>query len=89
MASLQRTNNISNANRIYPGQLLLVDGISSPPAGSTAAGRSVTPSQYRVRRGDTLEKIAGRFGISMRQLQQANRINNPHRIFLGQVLLIP
>ena len=83
MASLQRANNIPNANRIYPGQLLLVEG--SP----TGAFTSARPDRYRVKWGDTLEEIAGRFGISMRQLQQANQINNPHRIFLGQVLLIP
>ncbi|MEE2840495.1 MAG: LysM peptidoglycan-binding domain-containing protein, partial [Acidobacteriota bacterium] len=83
MASLQRANNIPNANRIYPGQLLLVEG------SSTGAATSARPDRYRVKWGDTLEEIAGRFGISMRQLQQANQINNPHRIFLGQVLLIP
>mgnify|MGYP002015172478 CR=1 FL=1 len=83
IASLQRANNIPNANRIYPGQLLLVEG--SP----TGAFTSARPDRYRVKWGDTLEEIAGRFGISMRQLQQANQINNPHRIFLGQVLLIP
>ena len=80
---LQQVNNIDNPHRIYPGQLLLVGG------NSTIAAGSARPEQYRVRRGDTLERIADRFGISIRQLQQANRISNPHRIFLGQVLLIP
>ena len=80
---LQRVNDIDNPHRIYPGQLLLVG------EGLTASGGSARPDQYRVRRGDTLEEIAGRFGISVRQLQQANRISNPHRILLGQLLLIP
>ena len=88
MRSLQRANNISNAHRIYPGQLLLVDGASSLAAGSTAAGSSARPNQYRVRRGDTLDKIAGRFAISMRQLQQVNNIDNPHRIYPGQLLQV-
>jgi len=86
MRSLQQANNISNAHRIYPGQLLLVDGASSLAAGSTAAGSSSRPSQYRVRRGDTLDKIAGRFAVSMRQLQQVNNLDNPHRIYPGQLL---
>ena len=75
--SLQRTNNIANPHRIYLGQLLLVSG--SPER----------PTQYRVKWGDTLIEIAGRFGVSMRQLQRTNQIDNPHRIYLGQVLLIP
>ncbi|MEE2822445.1 MAG: LysM peptidoglycan-binding domain-containing protein [Acidobacteriota bacterium] len=77
---LQQDNNISNANRIYPDQLLYVTGTTDNPS---------RPDQYQVRRGDTLERIATRFGISIWQLQQANHIKNPHRILRGQVLLIP
>ena len=88
MRSLQRANNISNAHRIYPGQLLLVDGSSTVAAGSTTAGSSARGSQYRVRRGDTLAKIAGRFDVSMQKLQQINDIDNPHRIYPGQLLLV-
>ena len=82
LRSLQRANGISNANRIYPGQLLMVDGGSV--ANSTAAGSLAGASQYQVRRGDTLDEIAGRLGVSIRQLQQVNDIDNPHRIYPGQ-----
>lgn len=77
VGNLQRVNNISNSNRIYPRQLLLVSGASQRPA------------QYRVRSGDTLIRIARQFDTSVRLLQRANQIDNPHRIHLGQVLLIP
>jgi len=77
VSTLQHSNNIPNPDRIYPGQLLLI---------SEASGR---PLQYRVRSGDTLTEIASRFGISFQQLQRVNQIDDPHRIFLGQVLLIP
>jgi len=88
MRSLQQANNISNAHRIYPGQVLLVDGAPSLAAASTAAENPARPSQYRVRRGDTLEKIAGQFAVSMRQLQEVNNIDNPHRIYPGQLLQV-
>lgn len=45
--------------------------------------------RYRVQRGDTLARIALRFGVSQRSLQGENRIANRNRIYLGQVLLLP
>ena len=77
VSTLQLANNLSNPDRIYPGQFLLV---------SEASER---PTQYRVRPGDTLIEIAMKFGTSLRQLQSMNLIDDPHLIFLGQVLLIP
>ncbi len=77
VSTLQQANNIRNPDRIYPGQLLSISEASQRPV------------QYRVRSGDTLTEIASRFGISFQQLQRVNQIDDPHRIFLGQVLLIP
>lgn len=77
VSTLQNANNIPNPDRIYPGQLLSISDASQRPL------------QYRVRSGDTLTEIASRFGISFQQLQQVNQIDDPHRIYLGQVLLIP
>jgi LysM repeat protein len=39
--------------------------------------------------GDTLFRIALRFGVPLRQIVQANGIFDPKRIFVGQVLNIP
>ncbi len=44
---------------------------------------------YRVRRGDTLSRIAEKFGTSAAALQRANRLRSVHRIHVGQRLLIP
>ncbi len=44
---------------------------------------------YTVRTGDTLYKIARRFGTSVESLLQANNIANPDVIYAGQVLTIP
>jgi membrane-bound lytic murein transglycosylase D len=45
--------------------------------------------RYRVKRGDTLGRIAQRHGISTRELQRANGIRSANRIRVGQVLEIP
>ncbi len=44
--------------------------------------------EYRVRRGDTLGKIASRFGVSLRKLKRVNGIRGS-LIRQGQVLIIP
>lgn len=43
---------------------------------------------YRVARGDTLSRIALRYGSSVNELQHINRLSG-HRIFVGQTLRIP
>lgn len=51
------------------------------------------PSQcnvtYRVKRGDSLSKIAQHFRVPVHQLAQVNGIRNVNRIIAGQVLCIP
>lgn len=44
---------------------------------------------YKVRRGDTLSKIASRHRVSVAAIQSANRIRNVHRLSVGQELMIP
>ncbi|WP_420642354.1 LysM peptidoglycan-binding domain-containing protein [Candidatus Leptofilum sp.] len=45
---------------------------------------------YRVVWGDTLSRIANRFGVSLAEILQANpQISNPNLIFVGQELEIP
>jgi LysM repeat protein len=59
-------------------------------ATAVAAGpAAVMASSYVVRPGDTLTDIALRHGTSVRQLAQANHIQNPNYIKVGQLLSIP
>jgi LysM repeat protein len=74
-----------NPNVLYPGQVLHIPG--------GGGGTPVTPSPggktYTVQRGDTLFRIAVRFGTTVFALQSANNIANPNFIYPGQVLTVP
>lgn len=50
---------------------------------------SGTAGTYVVRPGDTLSAIAGRHGVSVRELARANGITDPNRVFAGQRLTVP
>jgi membrane-bound lytic murein transglycosylase D len=44
---------------------------------------------HTVRRGETLSKIAGRYGVRQRELVALNNLRSRHRIRAGQVLRLP
>lgn len=78
---LVRLNNIKNPNLIYVGQRLLIT-VSDNPNESKEVN-------YTVKRGDTLWKIANRYGITVSELVKINNIKNPNLIFVGQSLRVP
>ena len=49
----------------------------------------VCDETYKVKRGDSLSEIAKWYGVSVHQLQKANGIKNPNRIYAGQIICIP
>jgi hypothetical protein len=44
---------------------------------------------YVVQQGDTLAAIAQRYGVTVAAIQEANGIEDPDEIIIGQVLVIP
>lgn len=46
------------------------------------------PTRYKVRRGDTLGKIADRFGSSLESLAKRNKLRKPYRLQVGQTLVV-
>jgi len=48
-----------------------------------------TAGMYRVRQGDTLAAIASQLDVSMEDLIEVNKIENPNALSVGQLLIIP
>lgn len=61
---------------------------SSTPT-PTASPSPTPPRTYVVQKGDTLNEIAARFGVSVRDLMERNGITDPTKLQIGQVLIIP
>lgn len=79
---LASVNGISNPNYIRSGRHLYVPCVAPappPPAGC----------YYRVRYGDTLLRIALRYGTSVWYLASINHIVNVNRIYAGTWLRVP
>lgn len=91
---LASLNDISNPNRIYVGQRLLVRQQTSSQTNTnntnTSSNTTNTSSSatgtYTVQSGDTLSGIANKFGTNYESLANLNNISNPNRIYVGQVL---
>ena len=80
VSRLMQSNNLRNMHRIRAGQTLEIPGL---------AAREPIPEgaeTYRVRRGDTVGRIARRAGLSEDELLALNNIRNRNRIYVGQEL---
>lgn len=95
-------NVIHNANKIYPGQMILIylpgaqETISASQASAADAGQPGAAGGriYVVQRGDSLWKIAAKVygsGSQWRLIYEANRnvLRGPGVIHAGQQLIIP
>jgi membrane-bound lytic murein transglycosylase D len=74
--------------RVPPGELPAFEA-SFEGLSSSHKSPHQTGLYYRVRSGDTLGKIAAKFGSSVASIQRANRLRSANRIRIGQRLLIP
>jgi LysM repeat protein len=86
VAELQDLNDIADPDQIFVGQELRL------PASEAGSAETATPGEektYVVQQGDTLFKIALRFGITLEALESANDITDPNKVYPGQVLKIP
>ncbi len=81
MADLARVNSIQSRDRIYVGQKL---HLKEPPAPDAVK----EPAVHVVSRGDTLEGISHRYGVSVNELIGLNNIRSRDRIYVGQRLVL-
>lgn len=82
---------IKDPNLIFPGQKVFIPAKPHPhPHPKPHPKPEPTTRVYIVQQGDTLFKIAQRFGVSLDALIRANpQIKDPNLIFPGQKILIP
>jgi len=81
--AVAQTNRLANPNLIYVGQRLLI------PARSEESGTRFSGRIHVVQPGDTMANIAARYGTTVWAVAQANGLDNPNMIQMGQRLFIP
>ena len=89
---IARINGISNPDKIQVGQIIKIPGSSSNSynyAYNTSPKQNQTLITYTIVNGDTLSKIANRFGTTYQEIARINGISNPDIIHVGQVIKIP
>jgi LysM repeat protein len=91
VGEIRRANRLKGS-RILAGQKLKIPVRAAANGNRQRAGGETTSGgangRYRVRRGDSLDSIARKFGVSVRQLRTANAIRG-HLIHPGQTLIVP
>jgi LysM repeat protein len=95
-------NGLTDPNSLTTGQTLKIPGQgqqatsgsasgTSSGSGTSTGGTTTTDgaTSYTVKAGDSLSKIAVRFGVTSKALAAANNISNPDKLTVGKVLVIP
>ena len=75
--SLAAINNIPDANKIYPGQEICIDGTAP-----------TSDEYYTIQPGDTLSGIAAKFGTTWQWLAEINSISDPDLIYPGNTIRV-
>lgn len=92
VAALAALNDIRNPNLIFVGQVIRIGGPGVVPTPTSPPATQPPPTgetRYTVVRGDTLNRIAQRFGVTLSAIVTRNNLSNPNLIYPGQNLVIP
>ena len=76
-SQIRRINGLGRSSRIYPGQILTL-----------TSGSGSNYVIYKVRRGDTLSRIAKKYRTSISRILANNGITDPDNIQIGDNLKI-
>ena len=82
VSALMAANGITDPDRLYMGQELVVPGTGVTPT-------TLPPLVVVVQSGDSLSGIAAEYGVTLSALIAANAIDDPDRVHPGQELVIP
>jgi len=93
LPALMAANGLTNANLIFAGQQLVIPepgaAVVVTPVAAVTPPAVPAATTYIVVRGDNLQRIATRFGVSQQALMAANGLTNANFLMAGQRLVIP
>lgn len=100
VAALVAANHLTDPNRVYAGQVLVVPGTTGTPSSASAsAGAGTVPRSAAgtagqtvvvvVARGETLSAIAAHFHVTVGALAGANHLADPNRVLAGSSIVVP
>ncbi|GKV87023.1 N-acetylmuramoyl-L-alanine amidase AmiB [Pectobacterium atrosepticum] len=87
LAAMRDVNKL-NKDIVWVGQRLNIPATGSKQTASTPVPKKAAPVKHKVIKGDSLSAIAARYGVSMKEIQQANNMRSGS-VQLGQTLIIP
>ncbi|MEF9676445.1 N-acetylmuramoyl-L-alanine amidase AmiB [Pectobacterium aroidearum] len=87
LAAMRDVNKL-NKDIVWVGQRLNIPATGTKQTASTPAPKKAAPVKHKVVKGDSLRAIAARYGVSMKDIQQANNMRSG-TVQLGQTLIIP
>jgi LysM repeat protein len=80
---IMAANGLTDQDILRIGQELIIPGVSPQDAAE------VQGNLHTVQAGESLLSIALLYGVTVEELQEANDLDNPDAIFIGQQLIIP
>lgn len=97
LAALKRTGSSASSRRSGGSSAMTSSVSRKRPTSSTArasSSRSRTPTQpkgfyYKVRQGDTLQRVAKKHSVTSAQICRANRMPMSATLYSGQLIYIP
>jgi membrane-bound lytic murein transglycosylase D len=90
ISAIQQANGMGRRTLLKPGRTLKIPTSGAPSSSWASSGAQPAgdPFTYRVRRGDTLDRIARRFDTTSRAIAASNGIRVHDTIYVGQRLKI-
>lgn len=87
-ASILAANGLGWKSLIFPGQVLkLTSGAVAPSTSPTPA--PATGGRYTILKGDTISRIAAKFGVTTQAVLTANGLSWSSIIYPGQTIAVP
>jgi len=92
--ALLHANRLKSPKQLRVGMALRVPGAPAPAASvarnaKAAPARTASAASYRVKKGDTVAKVAKRHGVTEKEILKANGLKNGKQLKAGANLRVP